>query len=488
MGTSGQQRAVIYVRVSLDQTGERAGVERQRADCLALAQRRGWDVVQVIEDNDTSARVAHSRPGWNQVMELARSGEISYIVAWHFDRATRSMVELEDLIQLAETTGVGIAFAEGELDLTNATGRLNARILAAVARGEIERKGARHRAANAHRARTGKPFWTRRPFGYEKTAEIREDEAELLRDAYHSVIEGEPVTAIARRWNAQGVLTSTGVEWKTTTLKQLLLSPRNAGIRTHNGSEVARGTWDPIVDEETYRAACRELARKKPGGNRTGRRSDSLLHGLLFCSSCGSRMSITWRGSGESRYRLYGCIHKATTAKGAKGGCQTQRADWLEDLVLGLVHDELHDAEKAALLWPKDESAQDDIRAVEHELSLVEEKARALAEDYADDILTRDEYMAARGRLSERRTAAEEKLGKLRARTAVSGLSVTREEALARWEQLNPRQHRVIMEGMVEKVLAEPRGRLNPRDLAAVYNPDKIHVQWREPELVDRAS
>ena len=49
------RRAALYLRISSDPDGERAGVERQRADCEALARRNGWEIVEVFEDNDVSA-------------------------------------------------------------------------------------------------------------------------------------------------------------------------------------------------------------------------------------------------------------------------------------------------------------------------------------------------------------------------------------------------------------------------------------------------
>lgn len=55
-------RAVIYVRVSEDKSGEELGVDRQLGDCRALAERRGWQVIDVFADNDTSAAAGKKRP------------------------------------------------------------------------------------------------------------------------------------------------------------------------------------------------------------------------------------------------------------------------------------------------------------------------------------------------------------------------------------------------------------------------------------------
>lgn len=50
------------------------------------------------------------------------------------------MAQLEDLVNLVETTGCLVQTVEsGELDLTTSAGRQQARILAAISTGESER-------------------------------------------------------------------------------------------------------------------------------------------------------------------------------------------------------------------------------------------------------------------------------------------------------------------------------------------------------------
>ena len=48
-------RAAIYLRISLDTTGEGLAVERQREDCEKIAAARGWTVVETYIDNSISA-------------------------------------------------------------------------------------------------------------------------------------------------------------------------------------------------------------------------------------------------------------------------------------------------------------------------------------------------------------------------------------------------------------------------------------------------
>ena len=39
-------RAAIYLRISLDAAMDGLAIDRQRQDCEALAEQRGWDVVR----------------------------------------------------------------------------------------------------------------------------------------------------------------------------------------------------------------------------------------------------------------------------------------------------------------------------------------------------------------------------------------------------------------------------------------------------------
>ena len=62
-------KAAIYTRISADQTGERLGVTRQLEECLALADRMGWEVVDRFDDNDLSAFSGKTRPGFEAMLD-----------------------------------------------------------------------------------------------------------------------------------------------------------------------------------------------------------------------------------------------------------------------------------------------------------------------------------------------------------------------------------------------------------------------------------
>jgi len=259
-------------------TGEGRSVERQLEACRQLCELRGWTVVDERVDNSISASTGKVRPAWQSVLAMVGAREVDLIVAWHIDRMTRSMLDLEELILLAEDAGIGVATASGDLDLTTDVGRMVARILAAVARAEVERKGARQKLANAARAAEGDVhFGGVRPFGYENDrVTVAPEEAEAIRQAAVDVLAGKALAEVAREWAAAGLVSSraeVGWEkgnrkpkagWTPRGVKNVLVNPRYAGIRVYNGDEVGTGVWDKILDLETYLSLVQMLVDPNP--------------------------------------------------------------------------------------------------------------------------------------------------------------------------------------------------------------------------------
>lgn len=259
-------RAVIYARLSPTPRGDAfkgGNLEQQVQKCQTRCEENGWEVVRVIEDRDSSASSRKPRLGWTRLLRMVESHQVDVIIGRHYDRLYRRPVDLEELIRLTEDTGVRIVAAEGDslgIDLTSATGLLQARILVAFAAGETDIKSERQRAGHRRRVEAGLPWWGNRPFGYEKNLKIRETEAEHIRNAYRAVLEGVPVGSLVREWNERGVVTVRGGPWCSSTVRRLLLHPRNAALVVYDGLEQeVEAAWPPLVDMDTYRAVNRLL-------------------------------------------------------------------------------------------------------------------------------------------------------------------------------------------------------------------------------------
>ena len=74
-------RIGVYTRISRDSTGHGAGVARQEEDCRAKAEANGWTVVRVYSDNDISAYSGTPRPGYCQLLEDIKAGQLGAVLA-----------------------------------------------------------------------------------------------------------------------------------------------------------------------------------------------------------------------------------------------------------------------------------------------------------------------------------------------------------------------------------------------------------------------
>src|SRR4029077_21101233 len=83
------KRAALYVRVSTDaQT-----VENQIRELRQVAERRGWEVIDVYSDAGISgAKGRNGRPGLDSMLKDATRRKFDIVMAWSIDRLGRSLI------------------------------------------------------------------------------------------------------------------------------------------------------------------------------------------------------------------------------------------------------------------------------------------------------------------------------------------------------------------------------------------------------------
>lgn len=265
-------KAAIYVRQSVDKA---EGIARQRTRCEALCAAKGITVVEVYEDNDTSASKRRgATTAWGRMLADIEAGRVDAVVAVDMDRLLRSMADLLELTKLEAK----VLTVSGEIDLTTPDGGFRAQMLAAIAEYETKQKGARHTRANLARVAAGKPVPGRRRYGYQPdNMTPSEPEAEDVRAIFRDFLAGASIRSLAL-----------ARKWRNLRVRETLQNPSYKGWVTHKG-QASPGLITPLVSVEDWDAVQVLLAdptRKVT----TGPTPKHLMSGLAFCGVCGSTM------------------------------------------------------------------------------------------------------------------------------------------------------------------------------------------------------
>lgn len=153
------KRAALYVRVSTDQQT----VENQTRELRQVAERRGWEVVEVYSDAGISgAKGRANRPGLDRMLNDAKRRKFDIVMSWAIDRLGRSLIDLLGTIQELEACGVDLYLDQQAIDTTTPMGKLVFQVTGVFAEFERSMIQQRVRAglsrAKAHGTKSGKPI------------------------------------------------------------------------------------------------------------------------------------------------------------------------------------------------------------------------------------------------------------------------------------------------------------------------------------------
>ena len=469
------RRAGGYVRLSEDPSGTEKGVARQKEDVEELAARLGWQVGKVYEENDTSAykkkrlRLPDGRSVWRverpefrQMLKDYEDGVIDGIIVYDLDRLARQPRDLEDLIDLVDYFKRPVTGVTGALDLMTENGKAMARVLVAMANkssADTARRVARERL---QRAQEGRVLPSTRAFGWKADrVTIEPVEAALLKKAIGWFTAGESWTSVTAKIMASRVPTVEGGKWYLATVKNMILSPKMAGIAVYHGrlraltsgpddqedhgnagidgegernavrsprdravrdaaGEYVLGGVQAIVTVEEWEAAVDEFERRREGKEFTSSGTRKyLLSGLLRCGRPREDGTVCNRGLvGKSTRRKkdgpivpsYKCPNPEN---GGCGGTQRNMAK-LDALIEDLLFLHLEKNRPESDQIPEPDIEIDDPTAVERED--VRRRLKAMRDGMRDGTVSTETFFAVVPGLESRDKKLTAELAKVRRR------------------------------------------------------------------------
>ncbi len=193
------------------QSNSRTGLEAQRRAIAAACKRRGWQLLEAVEDAGFSAK-ERKRPGIEEALRVLESADAQALVAAKQIGLSRSLLDLASLVASAQKQGWALVALDCALETTTPAGEAIANVLATFAPLERRLISQRTRQALALKrsqgVRLGRPP-TMSPYVIER---IRRERAA-----------GKSLAAIANGLNADRIPTAQGGRrWYPATIRHTL--------------------------------------------------------------------------------------------------------------------------------------------------------------------------------------------------------------------------------------------------------------------------
>ena len=127
------KKVALYLRVSTVEQD----TTNQRRELEAVAERHGWEIVTIFEDNGVSG-FKTKRPGLDQLMKAVSRREIEMVMAWSVDRLGRSLQGLLDVLTELRAKKVDLYLHVQGVDTSTPSGKAMFQMLGVFSEFERE--------------------------------------------------------------------------------------------------------------------------------------------------------------------------------------------------------------------------------------------------------------------------------------------------------------------------------------------------------------
>ena len=343
-------------------------------------------------------------------------------------------------------------------------------MLGVVARAESEQMGERISAKHAANARAGKSHGGPRPYGFRRVAagelELVPEEAEVLRDLAERAVAGEAIRSLARSLNERDIPTVRGGYWRDKAVRDMLFSPRLAGLVPSKGEPVADASWEPIIPP-----ACRLGAAACPTVGDEGRPSPTVVPPRWVPVLRALRRAHVLEGEGhQGELTTRRAYHCRTNEAGTACTSVHIEAAPLEEYIAGVI---VETASRANLSRVRAKRSVSDVPRLTHEIADDEHLLADLAADLGTRRISRAEWTSARVPIEERLHANRAALAtRTTGDQLPSELTTLTPEA---WEALTFDQKRALNALFIERIAVDPIGSGRGNWL----HRERVRISWR---------
>ena len=380
--------AGLYIRVSTeDQAREGFSLPEQEKRLRAMCEYKGYEIYKLYKDAGISAKTGNLRPAFEELLQDIRDKKCNTIVVLKLDRLTRSVFDLEGIMRFLEENDAYLDCANEEINTTNSSGKLVARMLTTVSQNEIERTSERTKFGLAGAIKDGH-IPARAPLGYKhENKKLVPDPLtkDIVLRIYDLYFEGKSYYNIATIFNEEQVLGKTN--WKDTGILRIISNEVYKGDYVH-GKRTKHPTYykdvvEPIISKEMWENC--QVQKKKNQKNYMRTQTYIFLQ-KLKCPKCGRILA-----GGSSHKIKSGKWYFYYRCENCKNNIHE---DKIEDKIKVLLADILeYDNVVNEFFLPVLKSKVDNPKEqLEKELKNLNNKKERIRKAYIDELFTEEEF------------------------------------------------------------------------------------------------
>ncbi len=380
--------AGLYIRVSTeDQAREGFSLPEQEKRLRAMCEYKGYEIYKVYKDAGISAKTGNHRPAFEELKEDIRNKKCNTIVVLKLDRLTRSVYDMENIMKFLDENNAYLDCANEEINTTNSSGKMVARLLTTVSQNEIERTSERTKVGLSGAIKEGH-IPAQAPLGYKHENKLLVPDPltkDIVIRIFNLYFEGKTYSNIATIFNEEKVLNKDN--WKDTKILRIITNEVYKGDYVH-GKRTNHPTYyenvvEPIVSKELWENC--QVQKKKNQRNYMRTQTYIFLQ-KLRCPKCERILAggASHKLKSDKWYFYYRCENCKNNIKETEieKTIKTLLADILE--YDNVVNEFFLPVLKSKIDNPKDQ--------LEKEIKNLNNKKERIKKAYIDSLFTEEEF------------------------------------------------------------------------------------------------
>ncbi|MDD4688312.1 MAG: recombinase family protein [Eubacteriales bacterium] len=314
-----------------------------------ISKHKEWEYVGVFAD-EAYTGTKENRPGFQEMLDKCRAGEIEMIITKSISRLARNTVTTLESVRELKALGVDIFFEEENIYSLSAEGEFLLTLLASYAQEESRSASENVKWRIRKDFRDGKVS-SMKMLGYhlvDGKLLIIPDEADVVKALFNDYLSGMGIVAICKKYRGQGIKIS------TSGLSKLLRNEKYTGSLLLQKSFVdnhitkrlvknvgqlpqyhVKNSHEPIIDKVTFDAVQAEIKRRAKAHKPLQSTGNYTYTGLIRCGKCGSYYRRKHNNAGTKYEKIVWICETFNTY--GKAECASQQIP--EDILDRIVAD-----------------------------------------------------------------------------------------------------------------------------------------------------